>query len=80
MQLQDDDSKLPKFSQEEETNSGDIVEKNEKTEEEETEDTDPPLDEEDLEENDLTVEEADQIVWDPPQKGSSGAEEKDITD
>ncbi|MDB5250362.1 MAG: hypothetical protein JWQ40_4756 [Segetibacter sp.] len=78
MQLQDD-SKMPKFSQEEETNSPDIVAQNEKTDAAQ-EDTDPPLDEEDLEENDLTVEEADQIVWDPPASGSSGSEEKDITD
>jgi len=40
----------------------------------------PTIDEEDLEENNLTVEEADQIVWDPPKDGSSGSEEKDITD
>ncbi len=78
MNLQDD-SKLPKYSQEEETNSPDIIEKSEATEAE-PEDTDPPLDEEDLEENDLTVEEADQIVWDPPKTGSSGSEEKDVTD
>ncbi len=44
------------------------------------EDGTPVLDEEDLEENNLTVEEADQIVWDPPKHGSSGGEEKDITD
>lgn len=74
-----DNSKLPKYSQEEETNSPDVIEKNEAAEADD-EDTDPPLDEEDLEENDLTVEEADQIVWDPPQTSSSGAEEKDITD
>jgi len=54
-----------------------VIEANEQAE---IEDADPPLDEEDLEENDLTVEEADQIVWDPPKKGSSGSEEKDITD
>lgn len=76
MHLQDD-SKLPKYSQEEETNSPDVIEKNETAE---AEDTDPPLDEEDLEENNLTVEEADQVVWDPPATGSSGSEEKDITD
>ena len=74
-----DDSKLPKYSQEEENNSPDVIEKNE-TAEAETENTDPPLDEEDLEENNLTVEEADQVVWDPPKSGSSGSEEKDITD
>jgi hypothetical protein len=78
MQLQDN-SQLPQFSQEEETNSPDITEKN-KNGEEETEDNDPPLDEEDLEENGLTVEEADQVIWDPPKTGSSGPEEKDITD
>jgi hypothetical protein len=78
MHLQDD-SKLPKYSQEEETNSPDIIEKNQ-AEEADSEDSDPPLDEEDLEENNLTVEEADQIVWDPPKHGSSGGEEKDITD
>ncbi|MEJ7681379.1 MAG: hypothetical protein WKG06_26715 [Segetibacter sp.] len=72
-----DDNKLPKYSQEEETNSSDIIEKNETAE---AEDTDPPLDEEDLEENNLTVEEADQIVWDPPKTGSSGSEEKDVAD
>ncbi len=74
-----DDSDMPKFSQEEEINSPDIVEKNEKSDAE-TEDTDPPLDEEDLEENNLSVEEADQIIWDPPASGSAGNEEKDITD
>lgn len=77
MQIQDEKD-LPKFSQEEETKSPDVIEQNEKAEAE-TEDTDPPLDEEDLEENDLTVEEADQIVWDPPGPGSAGSEEKDIT-
>jgi hypothetical protein len=76
MQLQDEKN-VPKYSQEEETNSADIIEQNEQAE---SEDTDPPLDEEDLEENNLTVEEADQIVWDPPKAGSSGSEEKDITD
>lgn len=70
------DSKLPKYSQEEEINSPDIIERNEELEE----DTDPPLDEEDLEENNLTVEEADQIEWEPAKKGSSGSEEKDMTD
>jgi hypothetical protein len=74
-----DDSNLPTFSQEEETNSPDIVASNGQAVDD-TEDTDPPLDEEDLEENDLTVEEADQIVWDPPKSGSSGTEEKDSTD
>jgi len=78
MQLQQDDGQLPKFSQEEETNSPGITEEN--VDVEGTEDTDPPLDEEDLEENGLTVEEADEVVWDPPQTGSSGPEEKDITD
>ncbi len=78
MHLQDDD-KLPKYSQEEETNSPDITEKNQVAEAD-PEDSDPPLDEEDLEENNLNVEEADQIVWDPPKHGSSGSEEKDITD
>ena len=72
-----DDSELPKFSQEEEQADPDIIESNEAADADE--DTDPPLDEEDLEENDLTVEEADQIVWDPP-KGSASEEEKDITD
>lgn len=76
MNLQDD-SKLPKYSHEEETVSPEIIEKNETAE---TEDTDPPLDEEDLEENNLTVEEADQIVWEEPETGSAGDEEKDITD
>jgi hypothetical protein len=71
-----DKKNFPEFSQEEEINSPDIVEQNEKGEE----DTDPPLDEEDLEENNLTVEEADQIEWEPAKKGSSGSEEKDITD
>lgn len=73
-----DDKDLPKYSREEETNSPDIVERNEQAGAE-TEDTDPPLDEEDLEENDLSVEEADQIVWEPPKTGSGGSEEKDIT-
>ena len=40
----------------------------------------PVLDEADLEENDLTDEEAEQIEWDEPKTGSSGNEEKDITD
>jgi len=75
IQIQTEDN-LPKYSQEEETNSPDIIEQNESMEE----DTDPPLDEEDLEENNLTVEEADQIVWDQPEKSSAGSEEKDITD
>jgi hypothetical protein len=74
-----DDSNLPTFSQEEETNSPNIVANNGQAVDD-TEDTDPPLDEEDLEENDLTVEEADQIVWDPPKSGSGGTEEKDSTD
>lgn len=76
MNLQDD-SKLPKYSEQEETVSPEIAEKNETPE---SEDTDPPLDEEDLEENDLTVEEADQVEWEEPEKGSAGDEEKDITD
>ena len=76
MQFQDERD-LPKYSQEEETNSPDIIEQNEK---EEAEDTDPPLDEEDLEETGLTIEEADQIEWEPPKTGSSGSEEKDFTD
>ncbi len=78
MHLQDD-NKLPKYSQEEETNSPDIIKENQAVEAD-PEDSDPPLDEEDLEENNLTVEEADQIAWDPPKYGSSGSEEKDITD
>lgn len=73
------DSKLPKYSQEEENSSPDFIVKNEAAELA-NEDTDPPVDEEDLEENDLTVEEADQIVWEPLKTGSSGSEEKDITD
>lgn len=73
MQLQADND--VKYSQEEKTNSADIIEPNEKAE-----DTDPPLDEEDLDENNLTVEEADQVVWDLPKKGSADEEEKDITD
>jgi hypothetical protein len=72
-----EESTGPKYSQEEEVNAPEVIEANEQAE---IEDADPPLDEEDLEENDLTVEEADQIVWDPPKKGSSGSEEKDITD
>ena len=42
----------------------------------------PVLDEEDLEENDLSEEEAEDVIWDEPQqhKGSSGPEEKDFTD
>jgi hypothetical protein len=74
-----DDSKLPEYSQEEETNSPVIIKQNEAVESD-NEDSDPPLDEEDLEENNLTVEEADQIVWEQPEKSSSGSEEKDITD
>lgn len=73
------DTNLPDFSQEEETKSPDIVEENREATAE-PEDTDPPLDEEDLEENNLTVEEADQVVWDPPKTGSSSEEEKDFTD
>lgn len=75
MQVQND-SQLPKYSQEEETNSPDTIKQNESLEE----DTDPPLDEEDLEENNLTIEEADQIIWEQPLKSSSGSEEKDMTD
>ena len=78
MLLPSDNDNLPEFSQEEETNSPDIVENNTGTNE--VEDTDPPLDEEDLEENDLTVEEADQIVWEPAKTGSASSEEKDFTD
>jgi hypothetical protein len=79
--LTQDDSNLPKFSQEEEINSADIVEKNgqEADANPDQDDTDPPLDEEDLEENNLSLEQADQIVWDPPKTGSAGSEEKDIT-
>lgn len=71
-----DKNNFLEFSQEEEINSPDIVERNEELEE----DKDPDLDEEDLEENNLTVEEADQIEWEPANTGSSGSEEKDITD
>lgn len=78
MQLQND-SNSPKYSREEQTNSADIMEENEKAEAE-MEDADPPLDEEDLEETGLSVEEADQVVWDSPATGSSGSEEKDILD
>ncbi len=74
-----DDIVLPEFSQEEETKSPDIVEENREATDD-TEDTDPPLDEEDLKENNLTVEEADQIEWDPPKTGSASNEEKDFTD
>lgn len=75
------DQDLPKYSQEEETNSPDVVEANEKAAADgDAEDSDPPLDEEDLEENGLTVEEADQIEWEPAEDGSAGDEEKDITD
>lgn len=74
-----DDSVLPEFSQEEETKSPDIVEEN-RDSQDDLEDTDPPLDEEDLQENNLTVEEADQIEWDEPKTGSSSNEEKDFTD
>lgn len=69
---------LPKHSGEEET-TPEVINQNEEPEAE-AEDLDPPLDEEDLDEIGLTVEEADQIEWEPPQKGSSGSEEKDITD
>jgi len=71
-----DKNNFPKYSQEEENNSPDIVEPNEDLQE----DKDPDLDEEELEENNLTVEEADQIKWEPAKTGSSGSEEKDITD
>ncbi|MDB5193429.1 MAG: hypothetical protein JWQ96_2992 [Segetibacter sp.] len=45
------------------------------------EDGTPVLDEKDLEENGLSLEEADQIEWEEPKegKGSSGPEEKDVT-
>ena len=69
-------SSFVKLNQKEESNAPGIVKQNEAAEE----DTDPPLDEEDLEENNLTVEEADQIIWDEPAESSSGPEEKDITD
>ena len=59
---------------------GSAVNDNVDPKEPETDDIDPPLDEEDLEENNLSVEEADQIVWEPAPSGSSGPEEKDITD
>ena len=78
MNIQNDDN-VPKYSRQEENDSPDYIEKNDAAESAD-EDTDPQLDEEDLEENDLTVEEADQIVWEPAKTGSSGSEEKDITD
>jgi len=37
------------------------------------EDTDPVLTEQDLEDNNLSVEEADKIEWEPQQGGSEGA-------
>jgi hypothetical protein len=73
-----DDCDLPKFSQAEETADPDIIESNDAAETDD-EDSDPPLDESDLEENNLSVEEADQIVWDPPETSSAGPEEKDIS-
>jgi hypothetical protein len=76
MQLQNDES-LQKYPGEDKPNSDEITQCSEQVE---VGDTDPPLDEEDLEENDLTVEEADQIVWDSPKTSSAGSEEKDITD
>lgn len=76
--IPENDNKSPEFSQEEQTNSPDIVAANTGGDDA-TEDTDPPLDEEDLEENHLSVEEADQIEWDAPKSGSGGSEEKDIT-
>ena len=76
MNLQNN-SKHIKNNQKEELISPEIADKNETAE---TEDTDPLLNEEDLEEYNLTVEEADQIVWEEPEKGSAGDEEKDITD
>ncbi len=78
MQFQNEKDLL-KYSQEEEINLFDRVVQNGKPEPE-VEDTDPLLDEEDLEEIGLTVEEADQIEWETPKKGSAGFEEKDITD
>lgn len=75
MQLQDNEN-FTKNKAEDEPKS----EKIKRVEQAEVEDSDPPLDEEDLEENDLTIEEADQIVWDPPKTSSAGSEEKDITD
>lgn len=72
-----DNNETPKIGQEEETDPQDITDQNENAE---AEDTDPPLDEEELVENGLTVEEADQIEWEPAKAGSSGSEEKDITD
>ncbi len=66
-----EDSNSPKYSQEEESNSPDNVKQDETSDE----DADPPLDE-----KNLTEEEADEIVWEPPKTGSSGSEEKDITD
>jgi hypothetical protein len=73
-----DDSDVPKFNQAEETADPDIIESNEAAETDK-ENSDPPLDESDLEENNLSVEEADQIVWDPPKISSAGQEEKDIS-
>ena len=72
-----DEKDYPKFSQQEEQNDQDIVANN-TDDQDSAEDTDPPLDEEDLEENGLSVEEADQVVWDTPKTGSAGGEEKDI--
>jgi hypothetical protein len=73
-----DDSDVPKVSQAEETADPDITESNAVAGTDD-EDFDPPLDESDLEENNLSVEEADQIVWDPPKTSSAGPEEKDIS-
>lgn len=78
MNLQDDDE-LTKYTRDVVMNSSDMIEEEEVTGSED-EDTDPPLDEEDLEQNNLTVEEADQIEWEPAETGSAGSEEKDITD
>ncbi|MGI8635611.1 MAG: hypothetical protein ACR2KZ_09435 [Segetibacter sp.] len=61
------------FGQEEETDLAGTVQGDEQFD---SEDADPPLDEEDLEENNLAAEAADQIVWDLAKTGSSGGEEK----
>lgn len=70
-----DKSQLPGFSRKEEVNSQNMVKQNE-----ESEDSNPDLDKGDLEENNFTIEEADQCQWEPAKTGSSGSEEKDITD
>lgn len=71
-----EDVKRPEFSQEEEINSPDIVKLNQELKENSNQLTGK----EDLRKTKGSAEVADQVKSKPAKKGSSGPEEKDITD